>query len=109
MAYSEALAERIRTALGRRKNVIEKRMFGGIGFLLNGNLCVGVSKEDLLVRFNPDDAAEAMKEPHVKEFGMQGRAMKGWLKVGPEGVQDDSALGAWVKRALSYVETLPPK
>ena len=76
MAFSEALAERIRQQLARRKNVEEKRMFGGVGFLLNGNLLVGVWKESLVVRLGKDEGEEALKERHVKEFDITGRPMR---------------------------------
>src|SRR5713226_8364963 len=89
MAYDEALAERIGQALARRKNVEEKKMFGGVGFLLNGNLLVGVWKDSLIVRLGDDQGEEALKEPHVKEFDITGRAMKGWVLVEAEGVEDD--------------------
>ena len=77
MAYDESLAVRIRTALARRKNVEEKKMFGGVGFLLNGNMLVGVWKDSLIVRLGPDSYEDALLEPHVKEFDITGRAMKG--------------------------------
>src|SRR5262245_49709937 len=75
MAFDEALAERIRKGLARRKNIQEKKMFGGIGFLLNGNMLVGVWKESLIVRLGPEDGDEALLEPHVREFDITGRAM----------------------------------
>jgi TfoX/Sxy family transcriptional regulator of competence genes len=77
MPFSEALAERIQQRLARRKNVEEKKMFGGVGFLLNGNMLVGVWKNSLCVRLGPEPAREALLEPHVKEFDVTGRAMKG--------------------------------
>ena len=109
MAFSEALAERIRQGLARRKNVEEKKMFGGVGFLLNGNLLVGVWKESLVVRLGPDEGEEALKEPHVKEFDITGRAMKGWVLVAPAGVEDDEQLNGWIQRALKFVRKLPGK
>ena len=109
MAFSEALAGRIRQQLARRKNVEEKKMFGGVGFLLNGNLLVGVWKESLIVRLGPDEGDEALKEPHVKEFDITGRALKGWVLVEPEGMVEDRELAAWIDRAWSYVNTLPAK
>jgi hypothetical protein len=109
MAFSEALAGRIRQRLARRKNVEEKKMFGGVGFLLNGNLLVGVWKESLIVRLGPEEGEDALKEPHVKEFDITGRAMKGWVLVGPEGIPDDDQLNAWIQRATKFVETVPAK
>src|SRR5271167_1177052 len=100
MAFSEALAERIRHGLTRRKNVEEKKMFGGVGFLLNGNLLVGVRKDSWLVRLGPEQGDEALKEAHVSEFKITGRPMKGWVLVGPEGVETDDQLKGWIQRAL---------
>ena len=109
MAFSEVLAGRIRRLLARRKNVEERRMFGGVGFLLNGNLLVGVWKDSLIVRLGPDEGEEALKEPHVKEFDITGRPMKGWVLVEPEGVQHDDQLKGWIQRAVKFVGKLPVK
>src|SRR5438270_5275676 len=109
MAFDETLAERIRQRLARRKNVEEKKMFGGVGFLLNGNLLVGVWKESLVVRLGPDEGEEALKEPHVKEFDITGRPMRNWVLVEPEGVKDDDQLGGWIGRAVKFVGELPAK
>jgi hypothetical protein len=109
MAFSETLAERIRQRLARRKNIVERKMFGGVGFLLNGNMFVGVWKYSLIVRLGPDDGDEALKEPHVKEFDIIGRPMKGWVMVEPEGVEDDGQLLGWIGRAWRFVGTLPAK
>ena len=108
MAFDESLARRIRQRLVRRKNVQEKRMFGG-GFLLNGNMLVGVWKDSLIVRLGPDEGDEALKEPHVKEFDITGRPMKGWVLVGPEGVTGDDQLKGWIRRAVKFVGKLPAK
>ncbi|HTU92352.1 MAG TPA: TfoX/Sxy family protein [Gemmataceae bacterium] len=109
MSYDEILAERIRQRLARRKNVEERKMFGGVGFLLNGNLLVGVWKDSLCVRLGPDQAEEALLEPHVKEFDITGRPMKGWVLVEPKGVEDDDQLAGWIQRAMKFVGTLPAK
>jgi TfoX/Sxy family transcriptional regulator of competence genes len=110
MAFSEALAERTRRLLARRKNIEEKRMFGGIGFLLNGNLLVGVRKDSLLVRLGPEQSDEALKEAHVSGFQITGRGtMKGWLVVSLEGVQSDDQLKGWLQRAVKFVGKLPAK
>jgi hypothetical protein len=93
MAFSEALAQRIRRILARRKGVEEKGMFGGVGFLLNGNLLVGVRKDSLLVVLGPEQSDEALKEAHVSEFQITGRGtMMGWLMVSLEGMQSDDQL-----------------
>jgi len=100
MAFDETLAERIRRGLARRKSIEEKKMFGGVGFLLNGNMLVGVWKESLIVRLGDEQGEEALKEPHVKEFDITGRAMKGWVLVGPEGIEDDEQLKSWIQQAV---------
>ena len=108
MAFSEALAGRIRQQLARRKHVEEKKMCGGVGFLLNDNLLVGVWKESLVVRLGPDEGEEALKEPHVQEFDITGRPIRNWVLVEPEGVEDDQ-LSGWIQRAMKFVRTLPAK
>jgi TfoX/Sxy family transcriptional regulator of competence genes len=109
MAFDENLAERIRLALARRKNIEEKKMFGGISFLLNRNMLVGVWKDALIVRLGPDDGDEALREPHVKPFDITGKAMKGWVMVAAEGVADEDAVKEWVQRAVKFVGRLPAK
>src|SRR5262245_25289645 len=109
MAFNEALADRIRQGLGRRKDVEEKKMFGGIGFLLNGNMLVGVWKDSLIVRLGPKGGDEALLEPHVREFDITGRAMKGWVLVALEGIEDDDSLSGWIQRAMKFVGRLPAK
>lgn len=109
MAFDETLALRIREQLARRKNVEEKKMFGGVGFLLNGNMLVGVWKDSLIVRLGPEEGDEALKEPHVKEFDITGRAMRGWVLVEPKGVEKPDQLTGWVQRAVRFVGTLPAK
>jgi hypothetical protein len=93
----------------RRKNVAEKKMFGGVGFLLNGNLLVGVWKDSLVVRVDPDEGDDVLLEPHVRKFDITGRPMKGWLLVGPAGVEGDDQLSGWIQRAAKYVGKLPTK
>src|SRR5438132_4399233 len=100
MAFNETLAERIRQRLARRKNIEEKKMFGGVGFLLHGNMLVGVWKNSLIVRLGPDEGEEALKEPHVKEFDITGKPMKNWVLVEPEGIEDDEQLSVWIQRAM---------
>ena len=109
MAFDEALAERICRGLARKKGIEEKKMFGGIGFLLNGNLFVGVWKESLVVRLGEEEGEEALKESHVKEFDITGKPMRNWVLVGPEGVQDDEQLAGWIQRAVKFVGALPAK
>ena len=109
MAFSESLAARIRDALTRKKDIEEKKMFGGIGFLLNGNMLVGVWKDSLIVRLGPDSYEDALLELHVKEFDITGRPMKGWVLVEPEGVEGDDQLKEWIEKATKFVRTLPGK
>jgi hypothetical protein len=84
-------------------------MFGGVGFLLNGNLLVGVWKDSLIVRLGPGEGDEALKEPHIKAFDITGRPMKGWVLIEPEGVQADDQLNGRIQRAVKFVGTLPAK
>jgi hypothetical protein len=109
MAFKEEPAERIHQGLARRKGIEEKKMFSGIGFLLNGNLLLGVRKDSLLVRLGPEEGAEALKEAHVSEFNITGRSMRGWVLVAPEGVENDDQLSGWLQRAVKFVGKLPAK
>jgi hypothetical protein len=95
--------------LTRRRIVEEKKMFGGVAFLLNGHVLVGVWKDALIVRLGPVQGEEALREPHVKEFDITGRAMKGWVLVEPQGVEDDNQLNGWMDQALRFVGKLPAK
>jgi TfoX/Sxy family transcriptional regulator of competence genes len=109
MAFDETLAERIRECLIRRKDIEQKKMFGGIGFLLDGNMLVGVWKDSLIARVGPDAYELALLEPHVREFDVTGRPMKGWVMVEPDGVEEDAQLAQWIARATAFVTTLPRK
>jgi TfoX/Sxy family transcriptional regulator of competence genes len=109
MAYSEALADRIRQALGRSRGLVEKKMFGGVGFLLRGYLCVGVWKTSLIVRLDPAQAEALLTQPHVHVFDITGRPMKGWLLVDADGLESDTQLAQWVEMAKQFVLTLPAK
>lgn len=109
MAFNQALVGRIREQLARRKKVEEKKMFGGVGFLLHGNMLVGVWKDSLIVRLGPDQGEVAKLEPHVREFDITDRPMKGWVLVGAEGVEDGDRLKGWIDRATKFVEKLPRK
>ena len=84
-------------------------MFGGVGFLLNGNMLVSVWKESLIVRLGPRGYEDAMLEPHVKEFDITGRAMKGWVLIEPQGVESDDQLSGWIQQAIKFVGALPKK
>jgi TfoX/Sxy family transcriptional regulator of competence genes len=109
MAFSETLAQRIRDALAHKKNVEERKMFGGIGFLLSGNMLVGVWKNSLIARLGPEQGDEALLEPHVKVFDITGKPMKNWILVEPEGVVEDEKLKDWIQRAVKFVGKLPKK
>lgn len=109
MAYDEALADRVLTALSGRDGVTERRMFGGVGFMLRGNLCCGVHGGNLIVRLGAEDGERALGEPHTRPFDLTGRALTGWVYVEPPALETDSGLQAWIERAVSYVEGLPPK
>ena len=109
MPYSHSLADRVRQTLRNRRNIAEKKMFGGVGFLLHGNMLVGIWQQSLIVRLGPEQASEALKQDHVRQFDVTGRPMKGWIMVEPDGLETDQQLAEWVERATQFVETLPPK
>ena len=109
MAYDEDLANRVREQLAGEEGVIEKAMFGGIAFMLGGNMAVGISGDELMVRVGPERDDEALEQPHTRPFDMTGRPMKGWILVGAPGVEGDAALGAWVERGVAVARSLPPK
>ncbi len=108
MPFSESLAARIRDALVRRSGIAEQRMFGGLCFLLHGNILVGVRRDSLIARLGEDEASKALKKPYVTQMGTR-RPMKGWVIIGPEGIDTDRQLSAWIDKAVELVETLPAK
>jgi TfoX/Sxy family transcriptional regulator of competence genes len=109
MAFDEALAERIRAVLDSRSDIDERKMFGGIAYLVAGNMACGVMGEDLMVRMAPADAEARESEPGARRFDMGGRPMKGWLLVAPEVTADDGDLERWVRRGEEFAASLPPK
>jgi TfoX/Sxy family transcriptional regulator of competence genes len=110
MAYDEDLASRLRELLADEDAISEKKMFGGLAFLLHGHMTVSASgKGGLLARIDPTETDAALKRPHVTRMVMSGRSMDGWVRVAPEGVRTKRQLEPWVKRSLAYVRTLPPK
>ncbi len=109
MAYDEGLAERIRQLLGSTRNIAERKMFGGLAFMCNGHMFVGVLGETLMARVGPERYAQALAQPQVRKMDFTGRPMKGYVFVDPPGLARDADLAEWVKRCLDFVETLPPK
>ncbi|MEZ4425988.1 MAG: TfoX/Sxy family protein [Gemmatimonadota bacterium] len=109
MPFDPGLAERIRDVLAERHDVVEKRMFGGIAFMVSGHMCCGVATEDLMVRVGPDRYAEALAHPHAREMDFTRKPLKGYVYVAPAGLETDEALARWVGLGLAFVETLPPK
>ena len=109
MAYDEGLAERVRGVLGSRSDVDERKMFGGIAYLVAGNMACGVMGEDLMVRMAPSDAAALESEPGARRLAMGARPMKGWLLVAPEVTADDGDLERCVRRGEEFAASLPPK
>jgi hypothetical protein len=110
MAYDEDLAHRIRAQLADETAVTEKAMFGGLAFLLDGNMAVGVTNTaELMVRVGPDGTDDALSQSHARLFDMTGRPMKGWILVEPAGFETDTDLGGWVGRGVDFARTLPAK
>lgn len=109
MAYDEGLAQRIREKVDDRRGVTEKKMFGGIGFMLHGNMACGVIGEDLVVRVGPEAYEKALRQAHARPFDFTGRPMKGWVMVGPDGYEADEALASWLEWGFDFAATLPPK
>jgi TfoX/Sxy family transcriptional regulator of competence genes len=110
MAYDEDLADRIRELLGPQKGVEEKRMFGGLAFLVNGNMSVAVSgRGGLMVRVPLDETEKLLAREHVEPMVMAGRETRGWLRVSAEGVRTKRQLQSWITRGVDYASSLPPK
>jgi TfoX/Sxy family transcriptional regulator of competence genes len=109
MPYDEQLSIRIRILLGEHPGLSEKKMFGGVGFLMNGNMLCGVHKDRLIVRVGADNYQAALKMPHAGLFDMTGRPMTGWVMVAAPGFKTDESLSEWVQMGLEYTHSLPPK
>jgi hypothetical protein len=109
MAYDEALADRVREVLGQTRGVTEREMFGGVAFMVAGNMCCGVTGSDLMVRVGPDLHHDALVRPHTREMDFTGVPSKGMVYVSPEGLADDAELDLWVRLGLAYATSLPPK
>ncbi len=109
MPYDEALASRVRKLLGGKRTLTEKEQFGGIGFLVRGNMACGVLKQSLLVRVGPDRHAEAMGMKGAGPFALTGRPSKGWVLVGPSGLKSEASLAKWVEMGVEFAGSLPAK
>ena len=109
MAYDEALASRIRKALAKQQGVTERAMFGGICFMVRGNMCCGTLKQDLVVRLGPERYEQALAKRHVRPMNFTGRPLRGFVFVAPDGVKTQRALASWVGQGLKYIQTLPAR
>jgi TfoX/Sxy family transcriptional regulator of competence genes len=109
MAYDEALAERVRSIIGARDAVTERKMFGGISWMLGGNMACGVLGEDLCVKLSPEDADRALTEPHTRPFEMSGRPARAFVVVDGSAVAGDADLARWVDAGADHAASLPPK
>jgi TfoX/Sxy family transcriptional regulator of competence genes len=109
MAFDEALAARVRSVLSGTAGLAEKRMFGGLAFMVDGNMCCGVHGDELILRLAPEQTDEALKEQHVRVFDMSGRPMKGWVLIAPDGIAGDDDLSSWVGQGLDFARSLPAK
>ena len=110
MAYDEDVADRVREQLADEDAITEKKMFGGLAFMLAGNMAVGISnRSELMVRVGPDGADDALERPHAHQMDMNGRPMTGFIAVSGEGFESDGDLADWVRRGVGYARTLPAK
>ena len=109
MAFDEGVAQRVREALGPRRGITEKRMFGGLAFMSRGYMFVGVLGGTLMARVGPDGHRQALKQPHAREMDFTGRPMKGYVYVDPPGFESDRDLGRWVTTCLAFVDSLPAR
>jgi len=109
VAYSEHLADRTRAALIASRDLEERRMFGGLAFMVNGHMCCGIVGEELMVRVGPDLYQSSLAQPHTREMNFTGKLLEGMVYVGTEGLATEHQLGQWVQRGLAYVSTLPTK
>jgi TfoX/Sxy family transcriptional regulator of competence genes len=109
VAYDEALAERVRSALAGEEGVTERKMFGGIAFMVGGNMAVGVTGDELMVRLDPAGSEKALTEEGVRVFDMTGRPMKGWILVSADRTSGEAGLAEWVEAGADYAASLPPK
>jgi len=109
MAYDEALAQRIRERIGGHPGLSERKMFGGIAFMISGNMAVGVAGDELMVRVGKEADSEALSMPGARRFDLSGKPMAGWLVVAPDGFSSDTEFDAWLARGVAQAESLPPR
>lgn len=109
MAFDDGLAQRLREIFAERDDVVEKKMFGGLAFMLSGNMCCGVVGEELMARVGPDQYESALKQPYARKMDFTGKSLKGFVYVGHEGIASDKNLKTWVGRCEKFVCLLPPK
>jgi len=109
MTYDEGLAARAAEVLADTPGLVEKRMFGGIGYLVDGNMACGVHGDGLIVRVGPDAYESNLSEPYTREFDLTGHPMRGWIVVEPAGYADEASLADWVSRGVAFARTLPAK
>ena len=109
MPYDEHIESRITAAIAGWKGIDRRQMFGGVGYLLDGNMFAGILKDFLILRLGEKGGDEALALPHVKPFDITGRPMKGWVMISPEGYHSDDALKNWLRRARDFAAALPPK
>ncbi len=107
MSYDEKLAARVRKVLADRDDVVEKKMFGGLCFMVNGAMCCGLTKRDFMVRVGAAQFDDALAQPHARPMDFTGRPLKGMMYVAPEGLRTDAALAGWVRRGLLFVTEKP--
>lgn len=109
MPYSKSLAARVRQALSTERGLVEKRMFGGMAFMLHGNMCLGVWEEALIARVGIHEGERALKQPHVRPFDVTGKPMRGWILIDLDGLESDRQLAEWIGLAVQFVRSLPIK
>jgi TfoX/Sxy family transcriptional regulator of competence genes len=109
MAYDDSVARRVREAMGKRGDVAEKKMFGGIAYMVRGNMCCGVTGDRLMVRVGPEGYKAALARPHASVMDFTGRPMKGFVYVEPAGFASAGDLEEWIARAVEFARSLPPK
>ncbi|MBT3436085.1 MAG: TfoX/Sxy family protein [Oceanospirillaceae bacterium] len=109
MAFDEGLAQRVRELLEDHPHATAKKMFGGLGFMISGNMCVGVMGDGMVVRVGPPNYADALSQPYAQEFDFTGKPMKGWVMVAAEGLAEDKDLAYWLGRGEQFASALMPK